>query len=100
MRSVVSAISAYTGQGGREANGPGETYAVKPVQSRGLAPGAAWHRRDVASRERHDMTMEERRKAARRVRQQPVLVELRSPIDRRRRNRREGDIVEHIDEKV
>ncbi|TAN80892.1 MAG: hypothetical protein EPN14_05130 [Gallionella sp.] len=43
---------------------------------------------------------EERRKVSLRVRRQPVLVELRSGIDRRRRNLRAGDIVEHIDEKV
>ena len=100
MRSVFSAISAYTGQGGREVNGPGGTNAVKPVRARGARSATGQGRHQQASLERDDMSLEERRKAARRVRQRPVLVELRSPIDRRRRNRREGDIVEHIDEEV
>lgn len=43
---------------------------------------------------------EERRKVSLRIRRQPVLVDFRSGIDRRRRNLRESDIVEHIDEKV
>lgn len=43
---------------------------------------------------------EERRKVSLRIRRQPVLVEFRSGIDRRRRNLRASDIVEHIDEEV
>lgn len=38
----------------------------------------------------------DRRKVCQRILHQPVLVELRSGINRRRRNSREGDIVEHI----
>lgn len=38
----------------------------------------------------------DRRKVCQRFIRQPVLVELRSGINRRRRNSREGDIVEHI----
>ncbi len=41
---------------------------------------------------------EDRRKVCRRVSHQPVLVELRSGVERRHHNLREGDIVEHIDE--
>jgi hypothetical protein len=40
----------------------------------------------------------DRRKICRRVTQQPVLVELRSGVERRRRSQREGDPVDHIDE--
>lgn len=43
---------------------------------------------------------EERRRVSLRIRNQPVLVEFRSGLDRRRRNLRAGDIVEHIDEEV
>jgi len=43
---------------------------------------------------------EERRKVNLRVRRQPVLVEFRSGIDRRRRHLRATDLVEHIDEEV
>ncbi|MDO8310865.1 MAG: hypothetical protein Q7T25_02885 [Sideroxyarcus sp.] len=38
----------------------------------------------------------DRRKVCQRFIRQPVLVELRSGINRRSRNLREGDIVEHI----
>jgi len=40
----------------------------------------------------------DRRKVCRRVTQLPVLVELRSGVERRRRSQREGDPVDHIDE--
>lgn len=40
---------------------------------------------------------EERRRVSQRVIRQSVLVEFRSGIDRRRRNLRESDIVEHVD---
>ena len=40
----------------------------------------------------------DRRMVCRRVTQRPVLVELRSGIERRRRSQREGDPVDHIDE--
>lgn len=45
-------------------------------------------------------TKKGRRKVSRRIMHKPVLLELRSGIDRRRRNQRENDIVEHIDERV
>ena len=40
----------------------------------------------------------DRRKICRRVKHQTVLVELRSGIDRRHHNLRNGDVAEHIDE--
>lgn len=40
----------------------------------------------------------DRRKVCRRVAQMPVLVELRSGVERRRRSQRDGDMVDHIDE--
>lgn len=43
---------------------------------------------------------EERRKVSQRTMRKPVVLELRSRIDRRRRNQRESDIVVHIDEKA
>lgn len=46
------------------------------------------------------LAKKERRKVSRRIIRKRVLLELRSGIDRRRRNQRESDIVEHIDEKV
>ena len=47
-----------------------------------------------------DNPVKDRRKFCRRVKHQAVLVELRSGIDRRRHNLRDGDVVEHIDEIV
>jgi len=49
---------------------------------------------------RRSVVAEERRKVSQRVIRQRVLVELRSETDRRHRNLRESDIVEHIDVKV
>jgi hypothetical protein len=43
-------------------------------------------------------TFEERRKLCRRVTHQAVLIELRSGIDRRRHDLREGAVADHIDE--
>ncbi len=102
MRNVSSVTSTYTSMGERAVNGLGGVHAVKPVQARGPAPAAEQeqHHHNAVSRERHDMFQEERRKAVRRVSRQPVLVELRSGLDRRRRSLREGDIVEHIDEEA
>lgn len=42
----------------------------------------------------------ERRKICRRIKTQPFLKELRSPVDRRRHNQRKSDITEHIDEEA
>lgn len=42
----------------------------------------------------------ERRTYCRRIEHLPILIELRSGIDRRRHNQREGDTVEHIDVEV
>jgi hypothetical protein len=46
----------------------------------------------------HSGPFEDRRKACRRLSQQPVLVELRSGVERRRHNLRADDLVDHIDE--
>jgi len=43
---------------------------------------------------------EERRKICRRVKQQAVLIEFRSGIDRRRQNLRGTDLHDHIDEEA
>lgn len=50
--------------------------------------------------ERRSVSVEERRKDARRQHDQPVLLELRSDIDQRRHHLRDGDTVEHVDIKV
>lgn len=60
----------------------------KPPQPHPQQPGG--HNKAVRSAEG------DRRKFSQRFLHQPVLVELRSGINRRCRNLREGDIVEHI----
>ncbi len=42
----------------------------------------------------------ERRTYCRRIEHLPILIELRSGIDRRRHNQRKADIVEHIDVEI
>jgi hypothetical protein len=83
---------------------------VKPVQERTLVPlvvhphgevkdkpGAS---EDVAEQpvRRHDPHLQgERRVYCRRVKQQPILIELRSGPDRRRHNQRGSDTLDHVD---
>lgn len=88
---------------------------AKPVQERTLPPLVVQpHARHVAPPEvagkeeaagkeekRHDPHVHgERRLYCRRLERLPMLVELRSEIDRRRRNQRASDIAEHIDVEV
>jgi hypothetical protein len=54
----------------------------------------------VEQQQHRDIPVIDRRNYCRRVNHLAVLVELRSGIDRRRRNLREGDVAEHIDEVV
>lgn len=85
-------------------NGPAATKAVKPVRSRTLQPLVAMPRnqREEAGREleerRHDpQTQGERRTYCRRALHLPVLMELRTWRERRHRNQRAMDMIEHID---
>ena len=86
---------------------------AKPVQARTLPPLVIQpHARHVAPPEvaekaagkeekRHDPHVHgERRLYCRRIEHLPILVELRSEIDRRRRNQRASDMAEHIDVKA
>ena len=52
----------------------------------------------VEQQKKRDIPLEDRRKVCRRVSRQAVLIELRSGIDRRRQNLRDGGATEHIDE--
>jgi hypothetical protein len=107
MRYVPSIASTRPSPVARQVRGLTATQAVKPVYPREQpAPPAGHlepHQEAVSSaqpRQQRAVTFEDRRKTCRRVSHHPVLVELRSGFDRRRRNLREGDIVEHIDEKA
>lgn len=106
MRYVSSIPPATVDIGGREVKELAGTRAVKPVQPHASEVRVVMQRkqhespRKVEQHEWHEVRQEERRLACRRVSHLPVLVELRSGVDRRRHNLREGDIVEHIDEKA
>lgn len=78
---------------------------VKPskrVQQRTLPPLVVQQRYDAPEMEKRHATEihGERRTYCRRFERLPVLVELRSSIERRRHKQREEDVTEHIDEEV
>lgn len=107
MRYVPSISPATTSPDTRPVRGLSATHAVKPVHPREqIVPVIEHHavHREAAQpaepQPRRDVNAEERRKVCLRVSHQPVLVEFRSGVDRRRHNLRAGDVVEHIDEKV
>ena len=81
----------------------------RPVQARTLPPLVVQpHTRHeapagtaVEEEKRHDPHVHgERRVYCRRIEHLPVLVELRSGMERRRHNQRAGDITEHVDVKA
>ncbi|HCI14559.1 MAG: hypothetical protein A2063_06315 [Gallionellales bacterium GWA2_60_142] len=80
--------------------------AAKAVQSRTLPPLVATPHehhepvRELAERGDYRHGEGERRTYCRRVQHLPVLVELRSGMERRHHNQRAGDPVEHIDIEV
>ncbi len=107
MRYVSSLPPVTTSPNTRQVNGLTRIRAVKPVQSQEQTPPKVEQQSVqqeaahlVEHQRHHEGPLEDRRKVSRRVAQQPVLVELRSGMDRRRRNQREDDPVEHIDETV
>lgn len=69
---------------------------VQPHSQREGEPDAA----DQQERRYESHIHGERRTYCRRIEHLPILIELRSGIDRRRHNQREGDTVEHIDVEV
>jgi hypothetical protein len=106
MRYVPSIPSTTASPTTRQVKGLSAAQAVKPVFPReqpvlpNIEPHAAQREpMQPAERQEHRaVPFEDRRKACRRVSHLPVLIELRSGIDRRRHSLREGDITEHIDE--
>jgi hypothetical protein len=104
MRYTPSIPPLATSPNTRQVGGLSRIHAVKPVPA---ADQAVPHVENQALRQvpipleqqyQRAESFEDRRKVCRRVSHQPVLVELRSGLDRRRHNLREGDLVEHIDE--
>ncbi|MDP2694121.1 MAG: hypothetical protein Q8O58_04535 [Gallionella sp.] len=110
MKYVPSLPPPVTGvETGLEVKALARVKRAKPVQARTLPPLVVQpHARheappEVAGNEekRHDPHVHgERRIYCRRIEHLPILVELRSGIDRHRHNQRAGDIAEHIDESL
>jgi len=106
MRFVSSVASAYTSFGRREAKGLIDARAVRPVHGNKQIVATAVQdklhelRHAMQPSERREMQQDERRKVCRRIDHRSVLIELRSGIDRRHHNLRDGDVVEHIDEEA
>ena len=116
MQYVPSLLSPGTApETGLEVKALAGIRRAKPVQARTLPPLVVQpHARHVAPPEvagkeeaagkeekRHDPHVHgEHRLYCRRLERLPMLVELRSEIDRRRRNQRASDIAEHVDVKV
>lgn len=80
---------------------------VRPVEARTRPPPTVQphvrheHDASVEEERRHDPHVDgERRTYCRRTEHLPVLLELRSGVERRRHNQRAGDIAEHIDVKA
>ena len=107
MRFVSSLPPVTTGPNTRQVGGLKRINAVKPIQTDEKAVPTVENK--TARQEPETLVgqlyqraepFQDRRKACRRVTRQAVLVELRSGMDRRRRNLRESDLVDHIDETV
>lgn len=92
------------------ANGLSRVKPVKPVQERTLPPLVFLPRHaqpefppsptEIVEKRQAGTYQKDRRTYCRRVSHLPVLEEFRSGADRRRHNLRDGDITDHIDERV
>jgi hypothetical protein len=87
-----------------EVKGVTSVHVVKPVSVDGReVPDVIYHRETERQAPKYEGAEkrghgEERRKLTRRVSKQAVLIELRSGVDRRRVDQRDGDVRIHIDE--
>ena len=103
MRYVSSFPPPVKSPNTRQVGGLTAVRAVKPVQLQEpnfelqTAQKEAVRLEEERQR-RSEGQFVDRRMVCRRVTQRPVLVELRSGMERRRRSQREGDPVDHIDE--
>jgi len=110
MKYVPSLPQPVVGMGtGLEVKALAGIRRTKPVQARTLPPLVVQpHSQregepDITDQQdrRHEPHIHgERRTYCRRIEHLTVLIDLRSEIDRRRHNQREGDTVEHIDLEV
>jgi hypothetical protein len=102
MRYVTDIPPATSHSFTRQVTGLSAVYAVKPIHARDQPIENIDHQAALQT-ELHQVEQQrgpsevDRRKACRRLQHQQVLIELRSGVDRRHHNVREGDVVEHID---
>lgn len=104
MRYVSSIPPVSTSSNARQVRALSAVHGVKPVHvPERVVPYvelSTLHQGSVPiveQQKKREIPLEDRRKVCRRVSHQAVLVELRSGIDRRRHNLRDG-ATEHIDE--
>jgi hypothetical protein len=102
MRYVFSIPAAATYVEEREVKRTNHVRAIKPISGNERRAPVAGHLKGSYGplHEERREVMAERRKVCRRVRNQAVSIKLRSSIDRRQRNLRQSDIIEHINEKA
>jgi len=108
MRYVSSIPPATSKTESSKVKGLANIYTVKPVHPNvqtesypvSQAPRDGQAHVIEVPKNRSETLVEDRRKTCRRVNHQPVIIELRSGVDRRRHHLLDGDIVEHIDEKA
>lgn len=102
MRYVNSVTAPSANLNTRQISRPAAASSIKPVAAREPPASGVEHHQHLNQvfhqfKPATQLPLEDRRKACRRVKHQPVLVELRSGIDRRHQNLLEGDVAEHID---
>jgi hypothetical protein len=108
MRYVSSIPAVATGSSATQVRALSSVPAIKPVHTpEQVIPFAAVITAHLGTSEppvelyqKRNVYAVDKRKICRRVSHQAVLIELRSGIDRRRRNLLKGAVVEHIDETV
>lgn len=107
MRFVSSLPPVTTSPNTRQVGGLTAIHSVKAVQLQEQTVPKVEHQTvqqeaaRLAELQRHrEAPSEDRRKACRRLKHLPVLVELRSGVERRRHNLRMDDLVDHIDEQA
>jgi hypothetical protein len=104
MRFVPSLPPVTKAPDNRPVRGTSAAHAVKPVYPREqpvqyVAPNTAHQEalRPVEPQLHRELPAEDRRKTCRRTQHLPVLVELRSGVERRRHNLFESGADEHVD---
>lgn len=107
MRYVSSLPPVPTSPNTRQVAGLSRVNAVKPVPTGEEAVPSIQQQAPrqmpmppVKQQYQRAEPFEDRRKICRRVSRQPVLVELRSGIERRKQRTRAGDLIDHIDEEA